>query len=636
MKIGKHEFRWSIVVALAILMVYPLSGQKSDLINKNSPGIAKSIPYQWNLGHVYASEGAWRKDFEKLKNCQGKMSSFKNDLVSSPKHLLEGLQYRDQVNLLAQRLQAWAEKRVQKNVNDTTRQYLVNQVSQLIGTLDAEQSFIEPALLVADSQMIQDFIASEPGLVAYKPYLDDLLRFRSHHLSSDAASLIAQEANLLNFSQSMFEAIKKDLEFSPVNDGTGNLVPIAGNYINLLESGDPLVRKDAYISRMNGYFAHKNALGVALASEVNRDLFLARAKGFSSCLDWSLFDEAVPTQVFRNFLGAVNDHVDVLQKWLNIRKSLLGVDSLTLADLYVPLPLPGSKEDIYTYDESLNLANKVLAPLGESYLKIFQNAQSEAWIDVFPSPEKDPWPGSATMIYGVHPYILLNWDSTLFALKTVFHEMGHAVSLKYISEDEPFLYQRWWYCTSEVPSTCNEILLKEYMLANSQDKFRKLVLLQDEIDRAAHLLFNLGLVSEFELAVHTQAEQGEILSLNWCLTTYHQLASKYYGSAISLSPLDDIQGLLDLLDNPWGTCYVRYVYSLGYSASQNFAKRLIANEPEIQKTYRRFIGRGRAHYPIESLKEAGIDFATSAPFEETFKDFGSKVEQFERLLREIQ
>jgi len=632
MKLKRKVVLSLFVIAAGLLIGFPVYAQNVD---SSISDTSKSAPYQWNLGHIYLNEAAWKQDFEKLKKYQGQMNSIKGDFTSSAKRLLEGLQLRDEINSLNHLLQSWAEKRVQKNQNDTTRQLLVNQSSQLSETLYAEQAFIDAELLAMDSKKIQDFITRESGLVAYKPYLDDLLRTRSHQLTSDAASLIAQEGDILNFSQSMFKAIKKDLKFSPVNDGKGNMVPLVENYSSLLDSKDQNVRKEAYNSRMRGYFEHKNALGMALASEANRDLFLARAHGFSSCLDWSLMDEAVPTNVFQNYLAAVNKSVPALQKWLNIRKQLLSVDSLTLADSYIAVPIPGSTEKKYDYDESVKLANKALAPLGEKYLKIFNKSLSQGWVDVFPAPEKDPWLGSATMVYGVHPYVLLNWDRSPFALKTFVHEMGHAVGLNCMAEDEPFLYQRWWYCTSEVPSTCNEILLKEYMLANTPDKVEKLVLLEDEIERTAHLLFNVGLESEFELAVHTQSEQGGILSPDWLLSTYHQLAQKYYGSAISLSPLDDMQGILALLNNHWGTCYVRYVYSLGYCASQNFAKRLIAKEPNIQDTYRRFLGRGRAHYPIEALKEAGVDFTTSAPFEETLKDFAAKVDLFEQLLKEI-
>jgi|GEM_PF-2091380 len=646
MTTGKPELRFSAGLVVGLLIGTTLCAQKTDLIKRNAPedsskyafplDTSKSIPYQWNLGHIYSGEEAWKQDFEKLKSYQGMMGAYKNDLTASAQRLLEGLRFRDQINLLSHRLQSWAEKRVQKNITDTTRISLVNQLSQLSGTLEAEQAFIDATLLAVDPEQLQDYFTIEPGLAIYKPYLDDLLRTRSNRLSSDATSLIAHERNVLDFSQSMFKAIKQDLKFMPVNDGNGNMVPIADNYASLMDSRDPQVRKDAYTSRMNGYFEHKNALAKALASEVDRDIFLARSHGFSSCLDWSLLEEAVPAKVFKNYLSVINQNVYSLQKWLYIRKRLLGVDSLTLADMYVPLPIPGAKEEKYDYDESLKLANKALAPLGESYLSIFLKAQTQGWIDVFPSPEKDPWLGSATMVYGVHPFILLNWDSSMFSLKTLVHEMGHAISLNYIAEDEPFLYQRWWYCTSEVPSTCNEILLKEYMLANTHDKIEKLVLLQDEIDRMAHLLFNLGLESEFELVVHNQAEKGGTLSPDWFLSTYHQLAQKYYGSSISLCPLDNMQGLLALLNNHWGTCYVRYVYSLGYCASQNFAKRLIAREPNIQNTYRRFLGRGRAHYPIDALKEAGVDVTTSAPFEETLKDFVAKVDQFESLLKEVE
>lgn len=639
MKLNKHFVKSLLIIWISLFVFnHSISAQKNsenkkkDALNKD---VSKSVPYQWNLDHIYTDETTWKKDFEKLKSYQGMMNSYKDNLTLSATRLLDGLKFRDKVNLLAHQLEFWAEKRVQKNINDTTRQDLVNQISRLYESLSAEQAFIDAALVLLEPDLINNYITQEPDLVAYKPYIDNLIRTRSNQLNPDAAFLIAQAGDILGFSQSMFKAIKQDLKFAPVKDEKGNLLPLSGNYVRLMESENSVVRSDAYTSRMNGYFEHKNALAMALASEVNRDIFLARAQGFSSCLEWALMEESVPKDVFTNFLAAVNKNVPSLQKWLNIRRKILGLDSLTLADDYLPVQIPNSNPEHYGYDESVQLAINALAPLGDNYISQFENAQNQGWIDVYPSPEKDSWYGSASMAIGVHPYVLLNWDSTLFSLKTLVHEMGHAISMNYMAQDEPFLYQRWWYCTSEVPSTCNEILLKEYMIANAQDKIQKLVLLGDEIERTAHLMFNLALESEFELAVHLQAENGETLSVEWLLSTYQLLAKKYYGSAISLSPLDGMKGILDLLNNPWGKCYARYVYSVGYCASQNIAKRLITKEPGIQNTYRRFIGRGRAHYPIDAMKEAGVDFTTSAPYEETLKDFADKVDQFERLFNQL-
>jgi oligoendopeptidase F len=651
-KIRKHKMihysrtlLWLVFIGCGLIFYASANAQNSTEINrknKGKNGKAISTPkeqvnvtYHWKLDHIYPSEVAWKKDFEKLKSYQGVMSSYKNNFSASGKRILEALQFRDQVNLLAHQLEYWARKRVQQSINDATRKDLVKQIGNLYQTLSSEQVFVDSALMALGQNEWNNFIANEPGLAPYKPYFDNLMRTRSHSLSPDMASLLAVSSDFLESSQTMFKAIKQDLVFAPVKDGNGNLVPLSGNYVKLMESENSMVRKDAYTSRMKGYFDHKNTLAMALSSEVNRNIMLARAQGFTSCLDWALMDEAVPREVFTNFLAAVNKNVPALQKWLNIRRNMLGLDSLTLADDYMPIQIPNTKAERFDYDESLKIASFALAPLGENYIALFKKAQTQGWVDVYPSPEKDPWPGSASMAIGVHPYVLLNWDSTMFALRTLVHEMGHAISMNYMAHDEPFLYQRWWYCTSEVPSTCNEILLLEYLQATDRSKEAKLALLADEIERSVHLLFNLGLESEFELAVHSQVENGGSLSTEWLLSTYNTMAKKYYGSAISLSSMDGMKGILDLLNNPWGTCYARYVYSLGYCASQNLANRLIAKEPGIEQTYRRFLGRGRAHYPIEALKEAGIDFTSTAPFEETLNDFAAKVDQFENILKEI-
>jgi len=616
------------IPALTILLsVAPVQGSPAQVA-------PESVKYHWNLAHIYKDEAAWKRDFEELKGYQGRMEKHKGSLSTSAARLLEALTLCDRINLLGHRLQSWTEKRVQEDGRDPGRKVLVEQLALVTSGLDAEQSFLEAEILALEPSRLRGFLDSEPGLKPYRPYVEDLLRLRPHRLHAEAEALLALGKDVLGASQSTYHGIKKDMVFEPVRDAAGQLTPAKPNYLALAMSPDARVRRDVHASRLSGYGAHLQGLGASLASEMKRDVFLARARRMETCLEGALLEEGVPTEVFLNFIKVVKGNTGALQRWMNIRKRLLGVDDLQRGDLFVPLPIPGTTPKEYPYDETVKLAETALAPQGESYLNLFRSALSQGWVDVFPAPGKDPWPGSASVVYGVHPYVLLNWDKSLFAARTLVHEMGHAINLHHMAQDEPFLYQRWWLCSSEVASTCNEILLIEHMLAKAGDKPAKLDLLADELERMTHLLFGLGLQSEFELVVHTQVEKGGDLSTDWLRKTYRVLAQSYYGSSVSMVPLDDAQGILDLLDNHWGTCYARYVYALGYCASQDFAKRLIDGEPGIQATYRRFLGRGRAHYPIEALREAGVDFTTAKPFERTLQDFAIKVEQFERLLNE--
>ncbi len=622
-----------ILAALALLLsaAHPAFARE-DYAAAVAPVAEK---YHWNLAHIYMAEAAWKKDFEVLQGLQGRIGKYRGILSDSAACLLETLVFRDRINLLGHRLQSWAEKRVQEDGRDPARQVLVEQLSQMMRGLDSEQAFIEAEILAMAPQRLRGFLASEPGLRDYKPYLNNLLRVGPHRLHSNAEIVLVQAQDVLGAAQDIFLAIKKDVPFEPVCDALGQTVPLKENYLDLANSPDARVRRDAHLSRLNGNEAHLQGLGAALAAEMKRDLFLARARHAGSCLELALLDEAVPAEVFKNFIATVKANVGTLQRWMGIRKRLLGVETLQKADLYMSLPIPGVPQKTYEYDEAVKLAEEALAPHGKAYMNLFHAALNRGWVDVFPAPGKDGWLGSSTGVYGVHPYVLLNWDKSMFSFKTLVHELGHAINQHYMAQDEPFLYQNFWFCSSEVASTCNEILLKEYLLAKTRDKDSKLSLLADEIERMTHLFFSLGLLSEYELLVHTQAENGGDLSPEWLRKTYRDLTQIYYGSSVAMGPLDDIQGILDLLDNHWGTCYVRYVYALGYSASQDFARRLLGREPNIQATYRRLLGRGRAHYPIDILKEAGIDFTAPGPFEASMRDFAAKVDQFERLLKQV-
>jgi oligoendopeptidase F len=633
-KSSRSESKRIILAALALLLsvAHPAIARAGAAVAV-APVAEK---YHWNLAQIYMDEAAWKRDFEVLQGFQGRIGKYRGTLSDSAARLLEALAVRDRLNLLGHRLQSWAEKRVQEDGRDPARQLLVEQLSQVMRGLDSEQAFIESEILAMVPQRIQGYLASESGLRDYKPYLENLLRVCNTRLHPEAESVLAQAQGVLDASQDIFHAIKKDVTFEPVRDARGQIVPLKENYLDLADSPDARVRLDAHLSRLRGYEAHIQGLSAALAAEMKRDLFLANVRRAGSCLELALLDEAVPTEVFRNFIATVKANAGSLQRWMNIRQRLLVVESLQRADLYMPLPIPGVPQRTYEYDEAVQLAEQALAPHGKAYMHLMRTALNQGWVDVFPAPGKDAWLGSSTGVYGVHPYVLLNWDKSLFSLKTLVHELGHAIHQHYMSQDEPFLYQNFWFCSSEVASTCNEILLKERLMARARDKGSKLSLLADEIERMTHLFFGLGLLSEYELLVHTQAEKGGDLSPEWLKKTYRDLAQTYYGPSVAMGPMDDIQGILDLLDNHWGTCYVRYVYALGYSASQDFARRLLAREPKIQATYRRFLGRARAHYPIAALQEAGIDFMTPGPFAASMRDFSDKIDLFERLLKQVQ
>lgn len=418
-----------------------------------------------------------------------------------------------------------------------------------------------------------------------------------------------------------------DIKYPSIKDEEGNEVELTKQrYAKFLESTDRRLRKDASDAYSSAYLTYLNSLGAALSGSVAKDLFYAKARKYNSTLEAATDRDNIPVSVFENLIKAADENLQPLHKYVGLRKKFLGLDELHKYDLSVPLVAEAKME--IPYDSALTIIEKALAPLGKQYLADMKAGFASGWVDVYETEGK----GSGAYSWGCfssHPYMLLNYNGTLSNVFTVIHEMGHCLHRYYSNKNQPYIYSGHSIFTAEVASITNETLLMDYLLKNTQDKTQKLYLLNHYIDEIEGTFYTQLMFSEFEKAMHDKANDGEALSSASLREIYRDVFQKFYGPELVLDSLDDL-GCLRIY-HFYREFYV-YQYATSLAAAVTISRKISEGDEEALAHYLGFLKTGDSDYPINLLKNAGVDMTSPEPVNKTIELFASLVDEMEKLL----
>jgi oligoendopeptidase F len=456
------------------------------------------------------------------------------------------------------------------------------------------------------------------------------MRKKEHILSDKEEALLALVGPVASAPSRIFTMLNDaDISYGSIIDEEGNELQLTKQrYYKVMESTDRRVRRDANKAYNEAYLNYLNTLAATLTTSIKRDYFFMKARGYNSCLEMSLDRYHIPVSVFHNLIDAVNANLAPLHKLTALRKRTLGYDTLYTYDLSVPL-VPKVKEE-YPYEESRAMVLNGLKPLGEKYLHQFENGLNSGWVDVYETEGK----GSGAYqwgTYSTHPYVLLNHGGTLEDVFTIAHEMGHAMHAEYTNRREPYIYSNHSLFVAEVASTCNEAVLMKHLLENAKDKKEKMALLNYYIRQITGTFFTQVMFSEFELAIHERIESGQALSADYLRKTYREIYQKYWGPELVIGKDRDL-GCLRI--SHFYRQYYVYQYATCYAAAQMLSQKLLEDKEGFWNTYEQFLSTGSSKYPVDILKDAGVDMTTPEPIDRTIKLFGELVDEMERLLDE--
>ncbi|GFZ27492.1 oligoendopeptidase F [Lactobacillus corticis] len=582
----------------------------------------------WDLTRVFKNDQEWEKELSAVKAETAGLSQLKGTLSQDAAHLLSGIKQLLSVQRRLEKLYVYATMSSDVDTSNTHYLAYVGQAQALANSFSAETSFVTPEILSISEKQLAAFFQAEPELKDYDQWLKRITDKRSHTLSPDQEKLIASAHDAMGVSENTFNVLtNSDMEYGYVQDENGDMVQLSdGLYSLLIQSQDRSVRKNAFDVLYASYGQFENSLASTLSGVVKMHNFDAQAHKFASARDAALFENGVPTQVYDTLFTSVNQHLDLLHRYVALRKRILGLKDLAMWDMYVPLT--GQPALSYTFDQAKAEAKKALAPLGEDYLKQVDYIFNNRVIDVVESQNKVTGAYSGGS-YDTDPYELLNWEDNLDSLYTLVHETGHSVHSYYTRHTQPYQYGEYPIFVAEIASTTNENILTEYFLDHVTDPKTRAFLLNHYLDSFKGTLYRQTQFAEFEQWIHEEDAKGEALTADKLDAYYGDLNQRYYGD--SVTPGGDIAKEWSRIPHFYYNFYV-YQYATGFAAATALANKVVHGTEADRDAYLGFLKAGSSDYPTEIMKRAGVDMTKPDYLEDAFKTFEKRLNEFESLI----
>ncbi|MDQ0086800.1 oligoendopeptidase F [Paenibacillus anaericanus] len=582
---------------------------------------------RWKLEDLFENQKAWDKTYDELKVMKKKASEFEGKL-NTAENIKAIFTLEDKLSLEIERLYVYAHLNHDEDTTNSTYQALVQKAKKLSVEISEALSYITPEILSLPEQELDQLI-EHPDLAPYKFTLQEIKREKAHVLSKTEEALLAQVGNLSQAPQQIFGMINNaDIKFPKIKDENGNEVELThGSYIQFLENPNRDVRRRAFKAIYETYGKQKNTIAATLNANVNKNIFYSQVRKYPSVLEMALYGDNIPKEVYTNLIDTIHESLPLLQRYMKLRKKLLGVDELHMYDLFAPL-VEEYKWDI-TYDEAKKMVEEALKPLGENYLTALREGFDNRWIDVYENEGKRTGAYSWGA-YGTHPYVLLNHNENLNSMFTLAHEMGHALHSYFSDENLDYRDAQYTIFLAEVASTTNEALLMDYLLKKSTDPKQKLYLLTYYADQFRTTVFRQTMFAEFEKIIHERAEAGISLTPQELSSIYYDLNVKYHGEQMAVDK--EIEMEWARIPHFYNSFYV-YKYATGFSAATSFSKKILEEGQPAVDRYLSFLKSGGSDYSINILKKAGLDMSSPQPIRDAMNIFEELIEQMENLTK---
>ncbi|MGN0316374.1 MAG: oligoendopeptidase F [Lachnospira sp.] len=579
---------------------------------------------KWKVSDLYSSDEAWEADYEKLSSIIEQNSLYEGRLSESSECLLGSLEEMNNEELIAERIYVYAFMRYYEDTTNAKYQEMSGKAQNLTMKLSSKYAFFEPELMDMDEAALKGFIEENGNLQLYKQFIDDCISQKAHTLSKKEEALLARAAAISTIPNEVFSKFNNaDVKFGFIKDENGNETELSNGKFGLyMQSNDRRVRKEAFYGLYSQYKAYLNTIAAAFYGNVKQAIFYAQARGYNSTLEMYLSGSFIPENVYKNLIKTVNDNLDLMHKYVSIRKKALKLEELHFYDIYAPMV--EDYEWTISYEEAKDIAIKALAPLGEEYISNVKAGFNNGWVDVYENVGKRSGAFSWGA-YGTHPYVFLNYSNTLDDLFTLVHEMGHAMHTFYSGNTQPYVYAGYKIFVAEVASTCNEALLMNYLLGKCTDDKQRKYLLNHYFEQFKGTLFRQTMFAEFEMEAHAMAERGEVLSADNLSKMYRELNVKYFGKDMVID--DEIAYEWARIPHFYTPFYV-YQYATGYSAAVAIAAKLLEGDKQVADGYKKFLSGGSSMHPIELLKLCGIDMTTPQVVSDALNVFKELLEQW--------
>ena len=584
--------------------------------------------YQWHIEDLYASDELWEKDYEALEKEIPELSSYEGRLKEGYSTFLAYEKKKEEILKKFEAVYVYANQKYHEDTGNATYQKLCARAQNLSLLVNNATVFEEPELLAIGEETIRTWMEESEEMTVYRRYFYELFRQQKHVLSKEMEAVMADVSDMAGDISNIFSMFNNaDVRFPDIKGKDGeNLAVTHGRYTSLMESKDREIRKAAFTSMYSQYGQFKNTLAGTYSANLKSTAFFAKMRKYDSSLAMALDGNEIPISVYTELIDTVHEHMDLMHRYVRLRKKALGVEELHMYDLYAPMV--EEVEMKIPFEEAKDIVAKGLAPLGEDYIKVLTEGMNGGWIDVYENEGKRSGAYSWGA-YGTHPFVLMNYQDTLNHVFTLAHEMGHSMHSYYSDKNQPYPYAGYCIFVAEVASTCNEALLMEYLLNHTEDKKEKAYLINYFLEQFKGTLYRQTMFAEFEKITHEMAQKKEPLTAEVLNDIYYKLNEQYFGEDIVI----DQEIALEWARIPhFYTPFYVYQYATGYLAAIAISRKILSGDEKTKEGYFKFLSGGSSMNPIDLLKLCDVDMTTKEPVESALKLFGELLDQMEELI----
>jgi oligoendopeptidase F len=622
------------LLALALLVSGPrVAAEKGIPDYSMTPRAEVPVKYTWRVEDIYPTLEDWQKDKEALVKLIAEVSEKAPGWTESAGKMADLYELNEAVNRKAERLYQYAALQSDADMSNSKFQVMKGEMQSLFVDIGVKFAFMEPDLLKVKDETLAAYFKGESRLAPFRFTIEQTLRLRAHILPEDQQKIVSM-TGLFGSTPRRAANFLNDVDIPPpeVKLSDGREVELnPAMYNRYRASKEPSDRTLVMRTYWNNRKHYENTFAALLDGQGKEDLFGARARDYVDCLQARLFPDAIDTLVYYQLIESVRDNLDIFHRYLRLKGHLQGLDTMRYADIYGSAV--NAVEKTFTWDEARTLVTESLKPLGKEYGEIIKKAFDDRWIDIYPNKDKATGAYSSS-VYGIHPYVKLNYDGLYGDVSTIAHELGHSMHSYFADKTQPYPNAQYPIFLAEIASTFNETLLLRYMLSHETDDLFKLYLIDSYLDQVRGTIYRQTLFAEFELAAHRRVEQGKTLTPDWLDKTYLDLTRFYYGQDKGVLRVDDY------IENEWSGIphfyrdYYVFQYSTGMIASMALAAKALASTEGVDR-YLELLKAGGSDYPLALLKKAGVDMMTPEPAREAFKTIENLVMEEEKIVARL-
>lgn len=624
-----------VIFSLGLPLAAGTGAKDKSKVPDYSTTARKDIPvqYTWNVNDLFPNEEAWKKEKARIGQLIDKITPMAKDWTASAKNMLAMANLLEDIQKSGIKLYYFASLQSDGDLSNNKFQQMKGGVQNMFVRMSAMTSFLDPDVLKLGKEKFEAYVKEEPGLKPHAFSFEKILRTKDHVLPTGQQRIfsltglfsgnIRKAAGILN---------NVDLPSPDVTLSDGKKVTLNyANYAKYRASKNREDRINVFKSFWKNHKKFENTFSVLFDGAMKQHLFSAKARKFKGTLYASMFYKNIDTKVYHNLIKQVRANLGPLHRYIKLKQELLKLDKFIYEDIYASSVKSVDKE--YTFNEAEKLILQSMKVMGKDYEKGLKLAFNNRWIDRYPNMNKQSGAYSGG-VYGVHPFIKMNYDGSYNNLSTLTHELGHAMHSYFSNKTQPYAMSDYSSFLAEIASTFNENLLITHLLKKEKDDLFKLYLLDQYFQGIKGTIYRQTQFAEFELAMHRHVEAGKTLTADWLNKKYLELARFYYGHDKGVCEVGEF------IRNEWASIphffmnYYVYNYATGMIASTALAN-MVLNDKNGKDRYLDFLKAGGSRYPLEILKMAGVDITTDEPFKAAFKRFEELITEMENTVKRL-